>query len=171
MITPRRDPEILLRRYWETSGPLIVSAGLSALSVGYRVALAAREHAYRWRVLKTGRLPCPVLSVGNITVGGSGKTPVVELVVHCLRELGAAPAVVSRGYGRETRGAYVVADRDAVHLGPRAAGDEPVLLAERLPGTPVVVGVQSTSCILRGCGVRRKSRLPVPNTSGWTKRR
>jgi tetraacyldisaccharide 4'-kinase len=140
MLAPRRDPEILLRRYWDTPGPFIVSAGLSALSLGYRVALAARAHAYRWRVLKTARLPCPVLSVGNITVGGSGKTPVVELVVQCLRELGATPAVVSRGYGRQTRGVYVVADRDAVHLGARAGGDEPVLLAERLSGTPVVVG-------------------------------
>jgi tetraacyldisaccharide 4'-kinase len=140
MIPPRRDPEILLRRYWENPGSPVMSAGLCALSVGYRAALMVRERAYRWGLLKTGRLPCPVFSVGNITLGGSGKTPVVEVVARCLRELGAAPAVVSRGYGRDTRGVRVVADGDGVHLDPRAAGDEPVLLAERLPGVPVVVG-------------------------------
>ncbi|HEV8441290.1 MAG TPA: tetraacyldisaccharide 4'-kinase [Methylomirabilota bacterium] len=140
MITPRRDPEILLRRYWENPDTPVVTAGLSALSVGYRMALAMRERAYRWRLLGTGRLACPVISVGNITLGGSGKTPMVELVALALRELGANPAVVSRGYGRQTRGVHVVADRHGVQLGPRAAGDEPVLLAERLPGIPVVVG-------------------------------
>lgn len=140
MIAPRRDPEILLRRYWEKPDVAIVTAGLSALSLGYRLALAVRELAYRWRLLRIGGLPCPVVSVGNITLGGSGKTPMVELVALCLRELGAAPAVVSRGYGRETRGAHIVADRAGIRLEPRAAGDEPVLLAERLPGIPVIVG-------------------------------
>jgi len=140
MITPRRDPEILLRRYWEKPDTPVVTAGLSVLSLGYRAALAIRERAYRWRVLSTGRLPCPVVSVGNITLGGSGKTPMVEEVTLCLRELGAVPAVVSRGYGRDTRGVGVVADREGTRLGPRAAGDEPLLLAERLPGVPVVVG-------------------------------
>jgi tetraacyldisaccharide 4'-kinase len=139
-MTPRRDPEILLRRYWEKPDTPVVTAGLSLLSVGYRVALAVRQRAYRHRLLRTGRLSCPVVSVGNITLGGSGKTPMVELVVLALRELDAAPAVISRGYGRNTRGVHIVADRDGVRLGPRAAGDEPLLLAERLPGTPVIVG-------------------------------
>jgi tetraacyldisaccharide 4'-kinase len=81
-----------------------------------------------------------VVSVGNVTLGGSGKTPVAELAARSLRELGAQPAVVSRGYGRSTRGVHVVADRDGVRLDARAAGDEPRMLAERLPGIPVVVG-------------------------------
>jgi tetraacyldisaccharide 4'-kinase len=140
MITPRRDPEIRLRRYWEKPDIPTVTAALSVLSLGYRLALALRERAYGWRLLGTGRLPCPVVSVGNITLGGSGKTPMVELVARGLRELGAAPAVVSRGYGRDTRGVHVVADRTGVMLDARAGGDEPVLLAERLPGTPVIVG-------------------------------
>jgi tetraacyldisaccharide 4'-kinase len=137
---PRTDPEIRLRHYWEAPDTPLVTAGLSALSVGYRGALAVREAAYRLRLLHTGRLACPVISVGNITLGGSGKTPVVEAAVLALRELGAQPAVVSRGYGRVTRGVHVVADRDRIKLGAREAGDEPRLLAERLPGVPVVVG-------------------------------
>jgi tetraacyldisaccharide 4'-kinase len=140
MTTPRRAPEVLIRRYWEDPDTPVVTAGLAALSVAYRAALALRETAYRWRLLRTGRLPCPVVSVGNLTLGGSGKTPTVELVVRTLQEMGAAPAVVSRGYGRTTRGVQVVADRDGVHVAARAAGDEPLLLAERLPGVPVVVG-------------------------------
>ena len=140
MTTPRRAPEVLLRRYWDDPDTPLVSAGLSALSWAYRAALAARDRAYRWGVLPTGRLPCPVISVGNLTLGGTGKTPTVELVARTLRELGAAPAVLSRGYGRATRGVVVVADREAILAEARAGGDEPRLLAERLPGVPVVVG-------------------------------
>jgi len=140
MRRPRRHPEIQLRRAWEEGAPLPVMAGLSALSAAYRGVLAVRARLYWWGALRTGRLPCPVVSIGNITVGGSGKTPAVELAALTLRELGARPAVVSRGYGRQTRGVHVVADRDRVLLGPRAAGDEPLLLAERLPGIPVLVG-------------------------------
>ena len=140
MSTPRRAPEVLLRRYWEDPDTPVVTAGLSALSWAYRAALAARDRAYRWGVLRTGRLPCPVISVGNLTLGGSGKTPTVELAVRTLLDLGALPAVLSRGYGRLTRGVAVVADREGIRAEPRAAGDEPLMLAERLPGGPVVVG-------------------------------
>jgi tetraacyldisaccharide 4'-kinase len=137
---PRKDPEIRLRRYWEEPDTPVVTAGLSALSVGYRAALALREAAYRLRILRTGRLPVAVVSVGNVTLGGSGKTPLAELAARTLRELGAQPAVVSRGYGRATRGVHVVADRERIWLDARAAGDEPRMMAERLPGVPVVVG-------------------------------
>jgi tetraacyldisaccharide 4'-kinase len=138
--TPRRAPEVLLRRYWEDPDTPVVTAGLSALSWAYRAAIAVRDRAYRWGVLPTGRLPCPVISVGNLTLGGSGKTPTVELAVRTLLDMGAIPAVLSRGYGRVTRGVHVVADRDGIRAEPRSAGDEPLLLAERLPGVPVVVG-------------------------------
>ena len=140
MTTPRRAPEVLLRRYWEDPDTPVVTAGLSALSLGYRGALRVRDLAYRFGILRTGRLPCAVVSVGNLTLGGSGKTPTVELVVRTLPELGAVPAVVSRGYGRVTRGVHVVADREGVRADARTAGDEPLLLAERLPGVAVVVG-------------------------------
>lgn len=138
--TPRRAPEVLLRRYWEDPDTPVVTAGLSALSLGYRGALRIRDLAYRWKLLHTGRLPCAVVSVGNLTLGGSGKTPTVELVVRTLQELGAVPAVVSRGYGRLSRGVQLVADRERVRADVRTAGDEPLLLAERLPGVVVVVG-------------------------------
>jgi tetraacyldisaccharide 4'-kinase len=81
-----------------------------------------------------------VVSVGNLTIGGTGKTPVVELAVRALTDLGARPAVVSRGYGRRSRGIQVVADGRGLRLGVAESGDEPFLLARRLPGVPVVVG-------------------------------
>jgi tetraacyldisaccharide 4'-kinase len=86
-------------------------------------------------VLRTVRLPVPVVVVGNIAVGGSGKTPVVEWLVRILREAGYAPGVISRGYGGSVAGpALVPPDGD-----PAVFGDEPVLLA-RLTGCAVVVG-------------------------------
>lgn len=140
MTTPRHDPEILLRRWWDDGAPGPVAAALALLSGAYRLGLATRQRAHAWGFLKTDRLPCPVVSIGNITVGGSGKTPTVELAARSLLALGARPAVVSRGYGRRSRGVAVVADGEGVKLDARAAGDEPLLLAERLPGVPVVVG-------------------------------
>src|SRR5512134_2512376 len=98
----RRDPEGWLRGAWEEGTHPVLAAGLGALSAGYRAGLLVRGLAYDWRMLSTRRLPCPVVSLGNLTVGGSGKTPLVELAVLTLVALGAAPVVVSRGYGRST---------------------------------------------------------------------
>ncbi len=140
MSTRVRDPGSWLYGVWEEGASPVLGALLSALAVGYRAGLAARGRLYDARVLRTGRLPCPVVSLGNLTLGGSGKTPMVELAVQTLAELGAAPAVVSRGYQRQTRGVQVVADHDGVRLGPRASGDEPFLLAGHLGGVPVIVG-------------------------------
>jgi tetraacyldisaccharide 4'-kinase len=137
---PARSLEIWLQDAWHGRASPLVRAGLSAAAAAYRAALAARTASYRIGLLSTRGLSVPVISVGNITVGGSGKTPLAEVVVLALREMGARPAVVSRGYGRRTRGVQIVADEGGVRLGVRDGGDEPVLLAERVPGVPVVVG-------------------------------
>src|SRR5881628_328311 len=96
--------------------------------------------AVRPRSPEVARAAVRVVSIGNLTVGGTGKTPAVEVAVHTLTELGHRPAVVSRGYGRSTRGVQIVADAASIHLDPEEAGDEPFLLARRLPGVPVLVG-------------------------------
>ncbi len=113
---------------------------LGALARVYRGLLGTREWLYRRGVLRSGRLGCPVVSIGNLTVGGTGKTPAVEMAVRTLAELGRRPAVVSRGYRRRSRGVQVVADTASIRLDADEAGDEPFLLARRLPGVPVVVG-------------------------------
>ena len=140
MAEPARAPELWLQGVWYGRASPVVRAGLSAAAAAYRAALAARSTSYRIGLLSTRGLPVPVISIGNVTVGGSGKTPLAEVVVLALREMGARPAVISRGYGRRTRGVRIVADGGGRRLGAREGGDEPVLLAERLPGIPIVVG-------------------------------
>ena len=98
-------------------------------------------------ILRSLSLPRPVVSVGNLTVGGSGKTPHVQFLAGWLSGLGVKVAILSRGYGRKTRG-VVWASRGpgggpASGFGTGAAervGDEPALLASTLPGVPVLVG-------------------------------
>ncbi len=113
---------------------------LSALSPVYGAVMRLRARLYRSGLLKSRRLPCFVISVGNITVGGTGKTPMTIYVVEKLKEMGLAPAVVSRGYrgGMEKEGG-VVSDGENILAGPSMAGDEPWLLAKTLK-VPVVVG-------------------------------
>jgi tetraacyldisaccharide 4'-kinase len=140
MAEPARAPELWLQEAWYRRASPVVRASLSAAAAAYRAALTARSASYRIGLLSTRGLPVPVISVGNVTVGGSGKTPLAEVVVLALREMGARPAIVSRGYGRRTRGVRIVADGGGLRLGVRDGGDEPVLLAQRLPGVPIVVG-------------------------------
>jgi tetraacyldisaccharide 4'-kinase len=114
---------------------------LAPLGGLYGLAAAARVAAYRSGVLPRARLAGPVISVGNLSVGGTGKTPVVAWVATVLRDAGEPVAILSRGYGgRFAGGALVVADEDGVHATAEEAGDEPVMLARRLPGVVVAVG-------------------------------
>jgi tetraacyldisaccharide 4'-kinase len=100
-----------------------------------------RAAAYRRGPLPRHRLAGPVVSVGNLSVGGSGKTPVVRRVAEILRDQGKAVAVLSRGYGGSFRGeALFVSDGKEVLAGAAEAGDEPVMLARSLPGVVVAVG-------------------------------
>jgi len=125
---------------WEKGFAASADGVLSAVAGSYRGLLGAREWLYSRGVLASRALDCPVVAVGNLTVGGTGKTPAVELAVRTLRELGHKPAVLSRGHGRRSQGVQVVADAAAIRLDAEEGGDEPFLLARRLPGTPVVVG-------------------------------
>ncbi len=125
---------------WEHGFPRRQDRLLAVASAGYRALLGVRESLYAHGVLRSGAIDRPVVSVGNLTVGGTGKTPAVLLIVETLVALGHRPAVLSRGYGRRTRGVQVVADTASIRLEPEESGDEPFLLARRLRGVPVVVG-------------------------------
>jgi tetraacyldisaccharide 4'-kinase len=96
-----------------------------------------RRHWYRSRAK---RLPRPVISVGNLHFGGSGKTPLTAALAAHLRDRGLAVCILSRGYGSRGRGVRVVSTGAGPLLSPLVAGDEPVLLAGELPGVAVVVG-------------------------------
>src|SRR5215470_5458251 len=115
-------PEMTLRRAWRGEGSAALRGALAAAALVYRGGLVARQAAYGAGLLRTRRLPVPVISVGNLTLGGAGKTPLAALVALALSEQGAHPALLSRGYGRRTRGVRIVADRDGVRLGVGEAG-------------------------------------------------
>lgn len=92
------------------------------------------------------RLGVPVVSVGNLTVGGTGKTEAVALIAAWLAERGLRPAVLSRGYGRRSRERVLVVSRgEGPVVDVQAAGDEPYLLAQRLAGAAVVVGADRSA--------------------------
>lgn len=104
----------------------------------YRGAVAARHAAYRRGWLRRTRLPVPVISVGNLTFGGTGKTPMVIALVRDLVRLGRQPAVLTRGY-RRLGDDQVVVTGPHPRQRPSEVGDEPLEMARRLPGVPVVV--------------------------------
>jgi tetraacyldisaccharide 4'-kinase len=136
---------------WERGFTAGADGVLAALAGSYRGLLAGREWLYARGVLHSNALDCPVISIGNLTVGGTGKTPAVELAVRTLTDLGYRPAVVSRGYGRRGGGVQIVADAASIRLDAEEAGDEPFLLARRLPGVPVVVGANRYEAGLAAC--------------------
>ena len=119
----------------------ILLAPLSILSLLYGWAVSARVFFYRKGIYRTHSLPCKVISVGNLTLGGTGKTPFACLVAEMVRKRGYRTAVLSRGYKGGYQGAYaLVSDGERVLLDPAQAGDEPCLLARKLKGVPVIVG-------------------------------
>jgi len=100
-----------------------------------------RAHMYDWGWCEQRRLPVPVLSVGNLTLGGTGKTPVVILVADWLLAQGKRVAILSRGYRRTNTTQYLLVSNGArLLVGPDEAGDEPFLMAQRCPKAIVAVG-------------------------------
>jgi tetraacyldisaccharide 4'-kinase len=121
---------------------LVTNFGVGTLSEAYGRAAAWRRAWYARNPSRRYRLERPVVSVGNLTVGGSGKTPIVEYIARLLVEQGERPAVLTRGYGRRVArdGVTVVSDGTRVIAGLDEAGDEPLMLARALPGVAVLVG-------------------------------
>jgi tetraacyldisaccharide 4'-kinase len=131
-------------------GAAVVRGLLTGLSKVYGLVVWARAGLYRLGLFRRHTLGCLVISVGNITLGGTGKTPVVEMIAAALRDAGRRVAVLSRGYRGRTslwrrlfrrRIGYrpkIVSDGHQVLLSPEAAGDEPYMLAHNLPGVVVL---------------------------------
>jgi tetraacyldisaccharide 4'-kinase len=112
---------------------------LLPVSALYGAALEARARLYGSGRLASSRAACPVVSVGNLTFGGTGKTPFVEFLARRFRFEGRRPAILSRGYRRRSTGVVVVSRGEGPLVGPDEGGDEPVAMAKKLPGVPVVV--------------------------------
>jgi len=120
---------------------LVLLPLLGILSIPYGAVMRLRAFAYNNGIFRTHRLPKQVISIGNITVGGTGKTPVVALIARFCLERGKRVAVLSRGYGGLSEGKTgIVSDGKNILMTSAEAGDEPFMLAEKIPGLMVVVG-------------------------------
>ena len=110
-------------------------------AIPFWVVARLRSLLYDWDWCDQRRLPVPVLSVGNLTLGGTGKTPVVILVADWLLAQGKRVAILSRGYRRTSTTQYLlVSNGERLLVGPDEAGDEPFLMAQRCPKAIVAVG-------------------------------
>ncbi len=116
--------------------PLLwLGAGLYGLGVRLRLVL------YRFHLLPARRLPLKVISIGNLTAGGTGKTPHTALLARYLQKKGIKTAVLSRGYrGTKTKEGAVISDGHSLLGTVEEGGEEAFLLARKLPGVPVLVG-------------------------------
>ncbi len=121
----------------------VLSVILAPLGWFYGLLMRLRAWGYRRGWLCSEAAPCPVVSVGNITAGGTGKTPLTIYLAAALQRRGHRVVVVSRGYRGSLEGqTAVVSDGKQVLLDASTAGDEPVLMARNLPGVPVIIGAR-----------------------------
>ena len=104
------------------------------MSRAFGLILKTRERLYRLGVFQASRLDHPVISVGNLTLGGTGKTPLVIALAERLRDDGFSPVVLSRGYKRTSTGVLVVSRGEGPIVKWAEAGDEPFLIARRVHG-------------------------------------
>ena len=119
---------------------------LVACSLPYGLIIRLRATAYTWGLFTTKTLARPVISVGNLTVGGTGKTPSVAMLARHFLVRGKRVVVLSRGYGGTLNGREaIVSDGETVFLTAAESGDEPFLLASAVEGLAVVVGADRYS--------------------------
>ncbi len=112
---------------------------LSIASGIYGLVVLVRNWLFDRRILRSAASRIPVVCVGNLTVGGAGKTPTVDWIIKFYQREGKRVAVLSRGYGRKTKGVVLVCDGELVRVSAAEAGDEPLMLARRNPQAIVVV--------------------------------
>ena len=122
----------------------LLRAVLTPLAGSHQLVVRSLSSAVQYvGVRKRYRLPIPVIAIGNLSSGGTGKTPMAALVAGHLKADGKRVVLLSRGHGGSGETGHtprIVSDGETVFLSPEEAGDEPVLLARLLPGVPVIVG-------------------------------
>jgi tetraacyldisaccharide 4'-kinase len=120
-------------------GP-VVRAGAVLASRFYGLGAGLRRSLYARGWLRVRKLPAPVVSVGNLTVGGTGKTPVVACLARLWRDRGRRVAILSRGYGGQSHNVACISDGRQTYKKPPEVGEEPYWLARTLPGVAVYTG-------------------------------
>jgi tetraacyldisaccharide 4'-kinase len=142
-----------MRPYWHNlfqrlqgdpgAGPIpgpVVRAAAAAAARLYGLGARMRRNLCARGLLRTKKLPAPVVSVGNLTVGGTGKTPVVACLARLLQDRGQRVAILSRGYGGQSRDVVCISDGQNTYKKPPEVGEEPYWLARTLPGVAVYTG-------------------------------
>ncbi|MBP2649997.1 MAG: lpxK [Firmicutes bacterium] len=133
--------------YGETGGVMaqIVLLLLKGMSYLYGLAVRTKLGLYKCGLVRQHRLPCRVISLGNITVGGTGKTPTAQLLATAIRDMGYRVVILNRGYRSSWQGQIgLVSDGRRMYMSVNEAGDEAYLLAKNLPGVSVVIGKNRT---------------------------
>ena len=133
------------QRMWNDDGSIsrytVIKIIASAISFPYLLIITFRNWLYDHQILEEVKLPCPVICVGNITVGGTGKTPCVIMLAKMLHSHGFKPAILSRGYGgKNTKSVDIVSDGNNILLDSKTSGDEPFLMAQSLKSIPIIIG-------------------------------
>jgi len=120
----------------------------------YGAGVTLRNKAFDWGWLRSVRIGIPVISVGNIVAGGVGKTPLVEHIAGYCAEKGRRVGIVSRGYGRATKGVVTVSDGMSLLTDAKGGGDENVQMARKFPGAVVVAAERRANAarVARGKG-------------------
>lgn len=125
----------------DTAGFCLLGYFLHLASIFYGGAVRLRVSLFDRRIFKSRKLPCMVISIGNLTLGGTGKTPMTIYTADLVQRLGYRPAVVSRGYrGRREKKGGIVSDGCNIFLTAEDAGDEAFMMARKLKNIPVLIG-------------------------------
>jgi tetraacyldisaccharide 4'-kinase len=144
--------ESVARRAWaaRTPGERALRAVLVPAALAYGAVASLRNRLYDRGWLAAHRVPAQVLSVGNITVGGTGKTPATLWLAQRLSACGRRTGIVTRGYRKRRRGIVIVGEAGRALVGPAEGGDEAVMLARRFSG-PVVAGERRARAAAFAC--------------------
>jgi tetraacyldisaccharide 4'-kinase len=120
--------------------PNPLSILLKPFALIFRSTVQVRNTLFERKIFRKWKSPVPVISIGNLSAGGTGKTPLVDWVVKYYLSIGCKPAIVSRGYRRESKGVRLVSDGQRVLISSSQSGDETAMLAWNNPDAIVVVG-------------------------------
>ena len=124
-------------------GQNLLMVVLYIFSLVYRLLVNMKLSMYKIGVLKQERLACFVISLGNVTVGGTGKTPTAQRLARLIQDLGYRVVILNRGYRAKWHGDVgIVSDGEKLHMDAAEAGDEAFMLAKHLPKVPVLIGAQ-----------------------------
>lgn len=131
----------------EKRGPLafILRFLFSLLEWLYNLIIFLRYFFYRIGLFRIRKLPCAVISIGNITTGGTGKTPLVRFLATACKERSLRALIISRGYKSKGKEAKIIFDGKELLVTPEEAGDEALMLSQVLPGIPIITGVDRYS--------------------------